>query len=33
MLSGSLGVGSGRWKDLKEVGRGSNWLCAEGSVC
>lgn len=32
-LSGSLGVGSGSWKDLKEEGRDSNWLCAEGSVC
>lgn len=32
-LSESLGVGSGSWKDLKEEGRGSNWLCAEGSVC
>lgn len=31
-LSGSLGEGSGSWKDLKEGGRGSNWLCAEGSV-
>lgn len=32
-LSGSLGVGSGSWKDLQEEGRDSNWLCAEGSVC
>lgn len=31
--SESLGVGSGSWKDLKEEGRDSNWLCAEGSVC
>ena len=31
--SGSLGVGSGSWRGLKEEGRGSNWLCAEGSVC
>lgn len=26
-------MGSGSWKDLKEVGKDSNWLCAEGSVC
>lgn len=32
-LSESLGVGSGSWKDLKEEGRDSNWLCARGSVC
>lgn len=32
-LSESLGVGSGSWKDLKEEGRDSNRLCAEGSVC
>lgn len=32
-LSESLGVGSGSWKGLKEGGRDSNWLCAEGSVC
>lgn len=32
-LSESLGVGSGSWKDLKEEGRDSNWLCAGGSVC
>ena len=32
-LSESLGVGSESWKGLKEEGRDSNWLCAEGSVC
>lgn len=32
-LSESLGVGSGSWKDLREEGRDSSWLCAEGSVC
>lgn len=32
-LSGSLGVGNGNWLGLKEESRGSNWLCAEGSVC
>lgn len=32
-LSESLGVGNGNWLGLKEESRGSNWLCAEGSVC